>query len=131
MSALARWMQSATAPVVSLGYVGLMVLAARSRIWKAFPAILAPVGQMAFTNYLTQSIIMTTIFYGGRGPGLFGKVDRPVLALIVVAIWILQILWSRWWMARFTMGPLEWLWRLAYRGPMPLRREPAKVAVAA
>lgn len=124
MGALARWMQSATAPVVSLGYVGLMVLAARAKVWKVIPAVLAPVGQMAFTNYLTQSILMTAIFYGGRGPGLFGKVDRPVLAAIVVAIWTLQILWSRWWMARFAMGPLEWLWRLAYRGPMPLRRGP-------
>jgi uncharacterized protein len=127
---LARWLQSATAPVVSLGYVGLMVLATRARIWRAIPAVLAPVGQMAFTNYLTQSVIMTVIFYGGRGPGLFGKVDRPGLALIVLAIWIAQILWSRWWMARFTMGPLEWLWRLAYRGPMPLRRAPPAVAVA-
>jgi uncharacterized protein len=121
--AMARWLQSATAPVVSLGYVGLMVLATRSRIWKAIPAVLAPVGQMAFTNYLTQSILMTILLYGGRGPGLYGKLDRPFLAAAVAVIWLLQILWSRWWMARFTMGPLEWLWRLAYRGPMPLRRE--------
>jgi uncharacterized protein len=34
-------------------------------------------------------------------------------------------------MARFTMGPLEWLWRLAYRGPMPLRRAPETATVAA
>jgi uncharacterized protein len=129
--ALARWLQSATAPVVSLGYVGLMVMAARARIWKAIPAILAPVGQMAFTNYLTQSILMTALLYGGRGPGLYGKVDRPFLAGAVAVIWLLQILWSRWWMARFTMGPLEWLWRLAYRGPMPLRRTPETTAVAA
>jgi uncharacterized protein len=129
--ALARWLQSATAPVVSLAYVGLMVLAARARIWKTIPAILAPVGQMAFTNYLTQSILMTLLLYGGRGPGLHGKVDRPFLAAATAGIWLLQILWSRWWMARFTMGPLEWLWRLAYRGPMPLRRAPPPVAVVA
>ena len=129
--ALARWLQSATAPVISLGYVGLMVLAARSRIWKAIPAVLAPVGQMAFTNYLTQSILMTVLLYGGRGPSLYGKVDRPFLAGAVAVIWLLQIVWSRWWMARFTMGPLEWLWRLAYRGPMPLRRRPEPLALAA
>ncbi|MBO9707207.1 MAG: DUF418 domain-containing protein [Caulobacter sp.] len=129
---LARWLQSATAPVVSLGYAGLMVMAARARVWRAIPAVLAPVGQMAFTNYLTQSILMTAIAYGGRGPGLYGKLDRPALAGIVVAIWTLQILWSHWWMARFTMGPLEWLWRLAYRGPMPLRRQPVtETALAA
>ncbi|MFZ0266028.1 DUF418 domain-containing protein [Caulobacter sp.] len=128
--ALARWLQSATAPVVSLGYASLMVMATRSRLWKAIPAALAPVGQMAFTNYLTQSILMTTLLYGGRGPGLYGKVDRPFLAGAVATIWLAQILWSRWWMARFTMGPLEWLWRLAYRGAMPLRRA-SETAVAA
>ncbi|MBC7668935.1 MAG: DUF418 domain-containing protein, partial [Gemmatimonadaceae bacterium] len=85
----------------------------------------------AFTNYLAQSAIMTVLFYGGRGPTLYGKVDRPVLACAVIAIWIAQILWSRWWMARFTLGPLEWLWRLVYRGPMPLRRDaPTMVAAA-
>ena len=129
--ALARWLQSATAPVVSLGYVGLMVMATRARVWKAIPAVLAPVGQMAFTNYLTQSILMTALLYGGRGPGLYGKLDRPFLAGAVAVIWLLQILWSRWWMARFTMGPLEWLWRLAYRGLMPLRRAPETAVAAA
>ena len=128
--ATARWLQSATAPVVSLGYVSLMVLAVRTRVWKAIPAALAPVGQMAFTNYLTQSILMTVLLYGGRGPGLYGKVDRPFLAAATATIWLLQILWSRWWMARFTMGPLEWLWRRAYRGPMPLRRTPQTAAAA-
>jgi uncharacterized protein len=120
---LAGWFQIATAPLTTLSYVSLMVFAARSTgFWKAVPAVLAPVGQMAFTNYLTQSLIMTTIFYGGRGLELHGKLDRPVLALLVVATWIVQILWSRWWMDRFSMGPLEWLWRRLYRGPTPIRR---------
>ena len=78
---------------------------------------------MAFSNYIAQSLIMTAIFYGGRGLSLHGQVDRPVLALIVLGVWIAQILWSRWWMDRFTMGPLEWLWRgLTYRKSAPLRR---------
>ena len=119
---LARWMQAVTAPAVSLGYLGLLALAARSTIWRAVPAILAPVGQMAFTNYLMQSVIMTVLSYGGRGPVLYGQLDRPALAGIVVVVWTAQILWSHWWLKRFTMGPLEWAWRLAYRGPTPLRR---------
>jgi uncharacterized protein len=119
---LARWMQALTAPAVSLGYLALLALASRSRVWRAIPAVLAPAGQMAFTNYLMQSVIMTVLSYGGRGPVLYGKLDRPALAGIVVAIWIAQILWSRWWLKRFSMGPLEWLWRLAYRGPTPLRK---------
>jgi uncharacterized protein len=114
-----QWM---LAPLSTLAYVGLMVFAARSRVWSAIPKVLAPVGQMAFTNYLAQSLIMTVIFYGGRGLNLHGEVDRPGLAAITVGIWIVQILWSRWWMDRFEMGPLEWVWRRLYRGPTLLRR---------
>lgn len=122
VGALSHWMQGATAPAVSLGYLGLLALAARSKTWRAIPTVLAPVGQMAFTNYLMQSVIMTLLSYGGRGPTLYGKLDRPALAGITVAIWIAEILWSHWWLKRFTMGPLEWVWRLAYRGPTALRR---------
>ena len=110
------------APPTTLAYVSLMVFASRSKAWSAIPRVLAPVGQMAFTNYLAQSLIMTVIFYGGRGLGLHGQVDRPGLAAITVAVWIVQILWSRWWLDRFQMGPLEWVWRRLYRGPSPLRR---------
>lgn len=121
--ALAEGLQTITAPLTTLAYVGLMALAARSTgVWRRIPAVLAPVGQMAFTNYIAQSLVMTAIFYGGRGLGLYARLDRPALALIVVAVWIAQILWSRWWLDRFTMGPLEWVWRRLYRGPVPLRR---------
>jgi uncharacterized protein len=123
LAAMAGAVQMVTAPLTTLAYVSLMVLASRSRgVWAAIPKAVAPVGQMAFTNYLTQSLIMTAVFYGGRGLDLHGKVDRPGLAAITVAIWVLQILWSRWWMDRFEMGPLEWVWRRLYRGPTRLRR---------
>ncbi|PIB94306.1 DUF418 domain-containing protein [Caulobacter sp. FWC2] len=123
LSTIFQAVQWTTAPLTTLAYVGLMVFAARSKgAWSAIPRVLAPVGQMAFTNYLTQSLIMTSIFYGGRGLALHGKVDRPVLAALTVATWIVQILWSRWWMDRFEMGPLEWVWRRLYRGPTRLRR---------
>lgn len=123
MGMVGMTVQMATAPLTTLAYVSLMVFAVRSkRFWSRIPKALAPVGQMAFTNYLTQSLIMTAIFYGGRGLNLHGEVDRPGLAAITVGIWIVQILWSRWWMDRFEMGPLEWFWRRLYRGPTPLRR---------
>ncbi|AYV45591.1 hypothetical protein CFHF_16920 [Caulobacter flavus] len=120
---LAEGLQMVTAPLTTLAYVGLMALAARSAgFWRRLPAVLAPVGQMAFTNYIAQSLVMTAIFYGGRGLGLFARLDRPALAVIVVVLWIAQALWSRWWIERFSMGPLEWVWRRLYRGPSPLRR---------
>ncbi|AZS19535.1 MULTISPECIES: DUF418 domain-containing protein [unclassified Caulobacter] len=129
MSMVGLTVQMATAPLTTLAYVSLMVFASRSKgFWSAIPKALAPVGQMAFTNYLAQSLIMTAIFYGGRGLNLHGEIDRPGLAAITVGIWIVQILWSRWWMDRFEMGPLEWLWRRLYRGPTPLRRPKLEAA---
>lgn len=120
--ALAEWVQTGLAPVNSLGYVALLYFALNSAAWRFIPKALAPVGQMAFTNYLTQSIMMTALFYGGRGPGLYATVDRPGLWAIVIGVWVLQIVWSRIWLTYFTMGPLEWAWRRLYRGPAPLRR---------
>jgi uncharacterized protein len=82
----------------------------------------AATGQMALTNYLVQTLICTTIFYG-HGLGLFGRVDRVGQILIVFAIWIAQLLFSLWWMERYRFGPFEWLWRsLTYMKRQPLRR---------
>ncbi len=109
-------------PLIGLGYASILIL-----LWKAGRARalspLAAAGRMAFTNYLTQSLIMTTLFYGGRGFGLMGQVDRPALWAIVVAVWALQLVWSVLWLRRFQMGPLEWLWRSLTEGRrLPIRR---------
>ena len=75
---------------------------------------------MAFTNLLTQSLLMTTIFHGGRG-GLMGARDCPALWAIVAAVWILQVNWSPIWLARFEMDPFERAWRcLTYGRSVPL-----------
>ena len=76
---------------------------------------------MPLTNYLMQTVIATTLFYS-YGVALFGKVG-PLLGLgIAAAIFIVQIFWSRWWLARFRFGPLEWLWRAATYGKLPPMR---------
>jgi uncharacterized protein len=95
---------------VSFGYICVMMLIIRS---KAIPWIrfrLAAVGQMALTNYLSQSIICIFIFYG-IGFGLFGRIDRISQLGIMVLIWLLQIFWSKTWLDRFHFGPAEWIWR--------------------
>lgn len=96
--------------LASIGYAALFVLLVKAGA-KFLTEPLAAVGRMAFTNYITQSIIMTTIFWGGRGFGLYGEVDRPTLTAIVFGVWALQLIWSPLWLSRFSMGPLEWLWR--------------------
>lgn len=95
---------------VSIGYASLLILLVKAGA-KLLTAPLAAVGQMAFTNYIAQSLIMTTIFYGGRGFGLWGEVDRVTLWAIVLGVWAVQLIWSPLWLSRFSMGPLEWVWR--------------------
>ncbi|MFY8209613.1 MAG: DUF418 domain-containing protein [Caulobacter sp.] len=100
---------------ITLGYASLAILLIRSRAIAGLLNPVARLGQMAFTNYLTQSLIMTTIFWSGRGLGLFGEFNRVELWGCVIAIWALQLIWSPLWLSRFSMGPMEWIWRrLAY-----------------
>lgn len=107
---------------ITLAYAsGLILLTSRGVGWVR--RLFAPVGQMAFTNYLTQTLIMTTLFYMPWGPRLMGQVDYPAQWAIVIAVWTLQLIWSPLWLSRFRMGPLEWLWRrLSYGRDLPLRR---------
>jgi uncharacterized protein len=97
------------APFASLAYASSLILLLRGAAAK-WLAPLAATGRMAFTNYVMQSVLMTSIFYGGRGAWM-GRVDRPGLWLIVFAVWALQLTLSPSWLARFEMGPLEWIWR--------------------
>jgi uncharacterized protein len=68
------------------------------------------VGRMALTNYLAQSVICTMLFYG-YGLGLFAKLSRTELLGVVAGVWLLQLVWSPWWLKRFERGPIESLWR--------------------
>lgn len=94
----------------ALGYVGLIVLVVKSGWCAWLTRRLAAVGRMAFTNYIMHTVICTSLFYG-FGFGLFMKTDRLTQLGIVIAIWVAQLLYSPWWLARFRFGPLEWLWR--------------------
>ncbi len=97
--------------VITLGYASTLILLIKAAAMRTVLRPLAAVGQMAFTNYLMQSVIMTTIFWSGRGLGLFGEFDRDELWLFVLAVWALQLVWSPLWLSKFSMGPLEWVWR--------------------
>ena len=81
-----------------------------------------PVGQMAFTNYLMQSLMCGLFFYG-IGFGYFGNLQRYELYYVVLAVWIIEIAWSHIWLKFFRFGPLEWLWRsLTYWKRQPFRK---------
>ena len=105
-----------------MGWVGVVMLFSQRWSGSWLHRSLASTGQMALTNYLMQTFICTTIFYG-HGFGLFGSVERTDQILIVFAVWGVELVWSPWWLARFRFGPFEWLWRsLTYMKLQPIRR---------
>ena len=107
---------------VSLGWIGLVMLVCKHGVAQAVTRSLAAVGQMALTNYLMQTAICTTIFYG-HGLGMFGKVERIGQLGIVVGIWVILLVISPIWLRHFRFGPVEWLWRsLTYMRAQPMRR---------
>lgn len=101
---------------VSLGYASALMLLSRLPVAKGVTALLSPVGRMAFTNYLSQSLIMTAVFYGGRGLGLYGQLSLSQMVPIVAAIWLFQIVVSALWLRLFRYGPFEWVWRCLSHG---------------
>ena len=100
-------------------YVMTIVRLAEYPLWRQRFAPLAITGRMPLTNYLMQSIIACTLFQGW-GFGLWGKVGPALGLLLAIAIFFLvQVPFSRWWLARFNFGPMEWLWRYVTYGRMP------------
>lgn len=108
----------------AIGWASLVLLLYRSGIgawlWKALGAV----GQMAFTNYLMQSVLCTLFFFG-YGFGYFGDLKFYQLYFIVAEIWLIQLVFSVAWLHYFRFGPLEWLWRsLTYGERQPMRLTP-------
>jgi len=107
---------------VALGWTALVMLLCQ-RGWSLRPV--KAVGRMALSNYLLQSVICTTIFYG-HGLGLFGRVDRAGQLAIVVGVWVFQLAASSLWLSYFAVGPVEWVtrWLVFRRRPTFLRSSP-------
>lgn len=107
---------------VAFGYICLIMLVSRSQSLLWFRKRLSAVGQMALTNYITQSLLCVLLFYG-IGFGLFGQLERIEQAGIIVLVWILQVSWSQPWLERYRFGPLEWAWRsLTYGKVQPMKK---------
>ena len=106
----------------SLGIFGLIMLLYKSGLFKWLFALVRPVGQMAFTNYLAQSLMCGLFFYG-VGFGMLGKLQRYEIYYVVGAVWVIEIIWSHLWLRYFRFGPLEWCWRsLTYWKRQPLKK---------
>ncbi len=95
--------------------------AAAVLLWIPKAPLLAAGGQMALTNYLTQSIVAGVVFYG-YGFGQFGRAGVAATIAGGTMLYLSQLFMSYWWLRRFRFGPFEWLWRtLTYGRRQPMR----------
>ncbi|RYY57283.1 MAG: DUF418 domain-containing protein [Chitinophagaceae bacterium] len=105
---------------LAIAYTGTLMLLYRNA--GKLLSVLAPVGKMAFSNYLMQSLIGSVVFLGA-GLGFIGKVGPVCYTIFGVCVFIVQILLSHLWLRYFNYGPVEYLWRSAtYRQWQPMRK---------
>lgn len=103
-----------------LGYTFLLIAAYRYIYANFIAKALVAVGQMALTNYLSQSIIGAVIFYGFN---LYGVLNGAEITLVIVAVWVFQLTTSAIWLHFYRFGPFEWIWRsLTYAKRQPFRK---------
>ena len=91
--------------------------------WVRISGWFASIGKLALTCYLSQTILGIWLFYG-VGLGLVGKTAPWLNWLMAIGFFVLQVLFSSWWLKRFYYGPVEWLWRSAtYFRFYPMRKK--------
>jgi uncharacterized protein len=113
---------------VALAHASVLIMLVKGARMRWLTDRLAAVGQMAFSNYISHSIVYALVFYA---PGLkmFGQLQRYQLYFVVLALWIFNLAWSPIWLRYFRFGPLEWCWRsLTYWQRQPMRRRSAAPA---
>jgi len=97
-------------------YVATIVRAVHNVRWRERLAPIATVGRMPLTNYLFQTLLATFVFYGW-GLGLWGRVGPALQLVLAIAIYFaIQVPLSRFWMNRFALGPMEYVWRVLTYG---------------
>lgn len=98
------------APLLMLGYCGFILKWLDENKATTLLNRFAPVGRMALTNYILQSVICTAIFYG-FGLGLIGRFPPVYILPLAIAVFGLQVYASERYFKKYKMGPLEKMWR--------------------
>jgi len=98
------------APAFMLMYVSGIILLMRRETWNERLSPLGNVGRMALSNYIFQSLVAIAIFHD-YGLGWYGELRPTMLLILTIAIYLLQIRLSKYWLERHQFGPLEWAWR--------------------
>lgn len=108
-------------PTLGLAYLSGLALLLLNPVWQKRLGFLAAPGRLALTNYLLQSLVCSTLFYG-YGLGWYNHVSPSQGVCLCVTIFVAQIVLSAWWLRRYRYGPAEWLWRsMTYLRLLPIR----------
>ncbi|MBN9792310.1 MULTISPECIES: DUF418 domain-containing protein [unclassified Pseudonocardia] len=97
-----------TGLVMAVGYAAALVLLTGSPVGPWVSSVLAPLGRLALTNYLSATLLVLLLT---AVPAFSGPDGYRALLPVSAAILMLQVAGSRWWVRRFRYGPVEWLWR--------------------
>jgi len=99
----------------AMGYGAAVLLLVQLPVTGRALRVFAPLGRMAFTNYIMQSLVFGFIFFG-YGLGQFGRLGAAQALAIGVTLFVGQMVFSACWLRRYRYGPLEWLWRTLMYG---------------
>jgi uncharacterized membrane protein YeiB len=111
---------AATALLMSMAYLTGFLLLLRTPLRPSLVAVLAPMGRMALTNYVTATLLFVPI---GHAIGLYRSSDWDAEITLAITILVVQAIWSVLWLRGFRYGPLEWIWRcLTWWQSMPMRK---------
>ncbi|WP_194778440.1 DUF418 domain-containing protein [Pararhodonellum marinum] len=101
----------------SLFYIAAFMKLFNLNYFRKLLSIFVPVGKMALTNYLLQTAFYILIFFhAGGGLKLFGKITLTETYLLAIFLFMLQVMFSKFWLMRFQQGPIEFIWKkVSYR----------------
>ncbi len=130
MLGLGAWtMRYLAAAGIAIGHVGIVMLACRAPMLRSMLGPLAAVGRTALSNYLAQSVVAVIVF-DGWAMAQWGRWRMPEIAMLVVAVWAVQLIVSPLWLRFWRFGPVEWAWRSAtYAAVQPMTRHAPAPAV--
>ncbi|WP_018968881.1 DUF418 domain-containing protein [Rubritalea marina] len=114
---------------LAIGYMCILAQIYQRPIGEKLLWPLTAIGRMAFTNYLSQTLIGILLFYGFAG-GLYGKLSLTQLYMLAVLIYSAQVLFSSCWAKFFKQGPVEWLWKCLTTGKWTSNRKQVQVSQA-
>ncbi len=100
--------------LLCLAYISIFLRLFKTKTFKKVLSIFNPIGRMALTNYIMQSVFYILVFYHClNGLGFYGKLTHGESYLVAVLFFGLQVLFSMLWLKKFKQGPIEWIWKKA------------------